>query len=84
MVLVLQFTQKKADGQVRWAVLNVAALLRRHADVHDKLAAAMGSGVSVGACVALIERELAGRTELLAAEAGSVSMESIVTSSSSE
>jgi hypothetical protein len=26
-----QFTQKKADGQVRWSVLNVAALLRRHA-----------------------------------------------------
>jgi hypothetical protein len=72
---------------VRWAVLNVAALLRRHADVHDKLAAAMDSGASVGACVALIEKELTGRAGLLAAEAGSVSMDSPVstaTASNSE
>jgi hypothetical protein len=81
---LVQFTQKKADGQVRWAVLNVAALLRRHADVHDKLAAAMAAGASVGACVSLIERELAGRTELLAPEAGSVSMESPAATASSE
>jgi hypothetical protein len=80
----VQFTQKKADGQVRWAVLNVAALLRRHADVHDQLAAAMASGASVGACVALIECELAGRAELLAPEAGSVSMESPVSTTSSD
>jgi hypothetical protein len=54
-----QFTQKKADAQVRWAVLNVVTLLRRHAGLQDKLAAAMGAGASVGACVALLERELA-------------------------
>ncbi|KAF6254596.1 hypothetical protein COO60DRAFT_1539727 [Scenedesmus sp. NREL 46B-D3] len=84
LLRALQFTQKKADGQVRWAVLNVAALLRRHADVHDKLAAAMASGASVASCVALIERELAARTELLAPEAGSVSMESPVVTASSD
>lgn len=65
---------------MRWAVLNVAALLRRHADLHDKLAAAMAAGASVGSCVALIEKDLAGKAELLAAEAGSVSMESPLTS----
>jgi hypothetical protein len=27
LVFMLQFTQKKADGQVRWAVLNVATIL---------------------------------------------------------
>ncbi|WIA23341.1 hypothetical protein OEZ85_000105 [Tetradesmus obliquus] len=80
LLRALQFTQKKADGQVRWAVLNVAALLRRHADLHDKLAAAMAAGASVGSCVALIEKDLAGKAELLAAEAGSVSMESPLTS----
>lgn len=53
-----QFSQKKADGQVRWSVLNVAALLRRHASLHDSLAAAMASGASVGACIQLIEDAL--------------------------
>lgn len=61
-----QFSQKKADGQVRWSVLNVAALLRRHEVLHDKLAAAMAGGASVGTCVALIERELGDCAELLA------------------
>eukprot|EP00882_Tetradesmus_deserticola_P017448 GHRQ01018690.1.p1 GENE.GHRQ01018690.1~~GHRQ01018690.1.p1 ORF type:complete len:273 (+),score=138.28 GHRQ01018690.1:1053-1871(+) len=70
LLRALQFTQKKADGQIRWAVLNVAALLRRHADVHDNLAAAMAAGASVAACVELIEREVAGRADLLAPDAG--------------
>lgn len=55
----LQFTQKKADGEVRWAVLNVASLLRRHAALQDDLAAAMARGESVGRCVELIEGRLA-------------------------
>ncbi len=54
-----QFTQKKADAEVRWAVLNVADMLRRHAALHDQLAAAMRRGASVGACVQLIEERLA-------------------------
>ncbi len=58
MPCCLQFSQKKADGQVRWSVLNVAALLRRHAKLHDSLAAAMASGASVGACIQLIEDTL--------------------------
>ena len=48
--------------QVRWAVLNVVTLLRRHARVQDALAAAMRRGSSVGGCIEVIERELAGCT----------------------
>jgi hypothetical protein len=62
----LQFTQKKADAQVRWAVLNVAAILRRHAALQDKLAAAMDSGASVGACIELLEGELTRDIDSLA------------------
>jgi hypothetical protein len=43
---------------VRWSVLNVAALLRRHERLHDSLAAAMASGASVGSCIQLIEDAL--------------------------
>ncbi|KAG2496576.1 hypothetical protein HYH03_005398 [Edaphochlamys debaryana] len=60
MFRALQFSQKKADGEVRWAVLNCAALLRRHAALHDQLAAAMVAGASVGQCVLLLEERLAG------------------------
>ena len=63
---MLQFTQKKADAQVRWAVLNVAAILRRHGALQDKLAAAMDSGASVGSCIELLERELAKDIDSLA------------------
>ena len=62
LMRALSFTQKKADGQVRWAVLNVVTLLRRHARVQDALAAAMRRGSSVGGCIEVIERELAGCT----------------------
>lgn len=51
----MQFTQKKADGQIRWAVLNVTTLLRRYSDTHSKLARAMAAGQSVGSCIAVIE-----------------------------
>ncbi|KAG2430326.1 hypothetical protein HYH02_013803 [Chlamydomonas schloesseri] len=60
MFRALGFTQKKADAEVRWAVLNTAELLRRHAGLHAELAAAMGRGASVGQCIALIEGRLAG------------------------
>lgn len=66
----LQFTQKKADGEVRWAVLNAVALLRTHEKAHDALAAAMQRGESVGACIELLERML-DSSELRAAEDGS-------------
>ncbi|KAF8056002.1 hypothetical protein HT031_006523 [Scenedesmus sp. PABB004] len=68
LLRALQFTQKKADGQVRWAVLNVAAMLRRHAGLHDALADAMAAGRSIGECVALIEGALAAQPDLLAPE----------------
>eukprot|EP00897_Mesotaenium_endlicherianum_P006447 jgi/Mesen1/5830/ME000297S05022 len=56
----LGFTQKKADSQVRWAVLNTVTLLRRHAKTHDMLVDAMIAGKSVGDCIAIIEDQLAG------------------------
>ncbi len=59
LMTALRFTQKKADEEVRYAVLNTASLLRRHADVHAALADAMQRGDSVGECVALIEQQLA-------------------------
>lgn len=54
----LGFSQMKADSEVRWAVLNVAQLLRQHQALHDELAAAMAEGRSVGRCIALIEQRL--------------------------
>ncbi|MCI08279.1 stress regulated protein [Trifolium medium] len=40
----LGFTQKKADSQVRWSVLNTVLLLRRHEAARAKLAEAMSMG----------------------------------------
>jgi hypothetical protein len=81
-----QFTQKKADGQVRWAVLNVAMLLRRHGAIQDAVAAAMAAGGSVGACVEVIERGLAGNEAdvLGPGEVGSSSASFISSSSSAD
>ncbi len=50
-----QFSQKKADGEVRWAVLNAVALLRQHTAAHTALAAAMQRGESVGSCIQTLE-----------------------------
>ncbi|WCJ43202.1 hypothetical protein M5689_023959 [Euphorbia peplus] len=51
----LGFTQKKADSQVRWSVLNTVLILRRHERARAKLAEAMTMGKSVGSCIAIIE-----------------------------
>ncbi|KAK4282839.1 hypothetical protein QN277_014167 [Acacia crassicarpa] len=51
----LGFTQKKADSQVRWSVLNTVLLLRRHEGARTKLAEAMSSGKSIGSCIEVIE-----------------------------
>ncbi|XVF57358.1 hypothetical protein PTKIN_Ptkin06aG0198900 [Pterospermum kingtungense] len=51
----LGFTQKKADSQVRWSVLNTVLLLRRHEASRVKLADAMSRGKSVGSCIGIIE-----------------------------
>ncbi|KAK1277166.1 hypothetical protein QJS04_geneDACA017804 [Acorus gramineus] len=51
----LGFTQKKADSQVRWAVLNTILILRRHRGVISKLVKAMAEGRSVGLCISTIE-----------------------------
>ncbi|XP_038879282.1 uncharacterized protein LOC120071223 isoform X2 [Benincasa hispida] len=54
----LGFTQKKADSQVRWAVLNTVLILRRHESARAKLADAMSSGKSVGNCIDIIENNI--------------------------
>jgi hypothetical protein len=64
MLRALGFTQAKANSEIRWAVLNTATLLRRHATLHDKLAAAMSRGDSVASCVALIEQHLSTVEEI--------------------
>ena len=51
----LGFTQKKADSQVRWSVLNTILMLRRHEGARAKLAEAMAMGKSVGSCIGIIE-----------------------------
>ncbi|KAL1214878.1 hypothetical protein V5N11_010205 [Cardamine amara subsp. amara] len=55
LVKSLGFTQKKADSQVRWSVLNTILLLRRHELARSKLAQAMSKGESVGSCIQVIE-----------------------------
>lgn len=59
-----QFTQLKADSEIRWAVLNLVTLLRRHARVHARLAEAMSAGRSVGECIGVVEAALAGASEI--------------------
>lgn len=54
----LGFTQKKADSQVRWSVLNTVLILRRHKQARGKLAEAMSMGKSVGACIGVIEENI--------------------------
>lgn len=52
----LGFTQKKADSQVRWALLNTILILRRHEKARAKLAEAMTRGKSVGVCIDTVEK----------------------------
>lgn len=54
----LGFTQKKADSQVRWAVLNTILLLRRHEEARERVADAMSMGKSVGLCIDAIEEAI--------------------------
>ncbi|GJX07271.1 reverse transcriptase domain-containing protein [Tanacetum coccineum] len=54
----LGFTQKKADSQVRWAVLNTILILRRHERARTQLAKAMSEGKSVGSCIDIIEKNI--------------------------
>lgn len=63
-VVVVQFTQKKTDGEIRWAVLNVTSLLRRHSKTHEKLADAMATGASVAACIGVIEESLKASADI--------------------
>ena len=58
MLRALAFSQKKSDSEVRWAVLNVITILRRHEPIVRALADAMARGATVGTCVRLIEEKL--------------------------
>jgi hypothetical protein len=58
MLRALAFSQKKSDSEVRWAVLNVISILRRHKGVVVALAETMATGATVGECVKRIEQEL--------------------------
>ncbi|KAF9605280.1 hypothetical protein IFM89_015896 [Coptis chinensis] len=49
----LGFTQKKADSQVRWAVLNTILILCRHEGPE-----AMSLGKSVGSCIDTTEESI--------------------------
>lgn len=60
----VQFSQKKADGEIRWAVLNTVEMLRRHEASQDALANAMLEGRSVGECIAILEDSLRGSEDL--------------------
>ncbi|WVY94313.1 hypothetical protein V8G54_033401 [Vigna mungo] len=54
----LGFTQKKADSQVRWSLLNTVLLLRRHEAARAKVAEALSMGKSVGTCIDIIESSI--------------------------
>lgn len=64
LLKALKFTQAKADGQIRWAVLNVTSLLRRHKDAHGQLAAAMAANKPVSECIGVLENALEGHTDI--------------------
>ncbi len=56
---LLQFSQLKADGEVRWAVLNVATMLKRYSSLQDQLASAMQQGKPMGELLDMIETQVA-------------------------
>uniref|UniRef100_A0A803MAS3 Uncharacterized protein n=1 Tax=Chenopodium quinoa TaxID=63459 RepID=A0A803MAS3_CHEQI len=55
MLKSLGFTQKKADSQLRLAVLNTILLLPRHEEARAKLADAMSNRMYVGSYINVIE-----------------------------
>ena len=44
--------------------MNITSILRRHKDVHGKLAAAMAASKPVSACIDVIETALEGHTDI--------------------
>ena len=57
-LFILQFTQLKADGEVRWAVLNIAAILKQYEALHLCLSLAMEAGKSIGELAEMIDVEV--------------------------
>lgn len=62
--LVVHLPCVPGGSQVRWAVLNVVSLLRRHEAVQDRLADAMARGAGVAECIGVIEEALAGSSDI--------------------
>jgi len=58
LMKALGFSQAKADDQVRWAVLNVVTILRRHGTAQEKLADAMMKNAPVSECIYIIEKNI--------------------------
>lgn len=58
MFRALGFSQMKADGEVRWAVLNVATILRKYEALQVRIAKAMEEGKSVGSIVKMIDEQV--------------------------
>ncbi|GAX82312.1 hypothetical protein CEUSTIGMA_g9741.t1 [Chlamydomonas eustigma] len=59
MFRALGFSQMKADGEVRWAVLNVAAILRKYRVLQERIAEAMELGKPVGSMIEMIDEHVA-------------------------
>lgn len=51
--------QQRVFNQARWAVTQAVLLIKEHQSAYNKLVAAMAAGESLGACVQVIEDELA-------------------------
>ena len=73
----LQFTQLKADGEVRWAVLNVAAMLRQYEELHRRLADAMDRGRSVGELLEMMDAEVKVASEAAGVGGSEVQIEAV-------
>jgi len=58
LLMGLGFSQKKADDQVRWAVLNTVFLLRKNQGVIDTLAKAMRAEAPLSECIVQLESTL--------------------------
>jgi len=56
--------QQRVFNQARWSVTQAVLLIRENQAAYDKLADAMASGCTLGACVKVIEQELSQLTEM--------------------
>lgn len=50
--------EARAQGMVRWAMLQAGLLLQRYADEHDALVSVMIAGAPLGECIEALEASL--------------------------